>query len=74
MALKLPRKYSHFLFAFIQSGLTSCIATGITLLHANSFSVEQWAPSWLLAWAMVGLLALALAPLIRMFCDKVATG
>jgi sorbitol-specific phosphotransferase system component IIBC len=74
MAFKLARKHSHFLFAFTQSGLTSCIVTGITLLHASSFSVEHWVPSWLLAWAIVGPLALALAPLIRMFCDKVATG
>jgi len=73
MGLKLPRKYNHFLFAFIQSGLTSCIATGITLLRANSFSIEHWAPSWLFSWAMIGPLALALAPVIRMFCDKVAT-
>jgi hypothetical protein len=50
--LRIPRRYSHFVYGVIQSGLTCAIATGIAnvpFLAAGSF-VIHWLQSWFVAW------------------------
>ncbi|WP_298241300.1 DUF2798 domain-containing protein [uncultured Bradyrhizobium sp.] len=67
--LGIPRRYSHFVFGVIQSGLTSLVAAGIASFPAGStmIFVGHWMVSWLIAWtAMVPIVLLA-APAIRAF-------
>ncbi|WP_061026235.1 DUF2798 domain-containing protein [Bradyrhizobium sp. CCH5-F6] len=60
--LGIPRRYAHFVFGIIQSGLTSLIAAGIA-----SFPVRHWMLSWLIAWAAMLPVVLLAAPAIRAF-------
>ena len=63
----IPRRYSHFVFGVLQSGLTSFIAAGIASvpsLAAGHF-LWHWLVSWLVSWvAMLPIVVLA-APAIR---------
>ena len=65
--LGIPRRYSHFVFGVIQSGLTSLVAAGIASLPAESaiLFIRHWMVSWLLAWAAMLPLVLLAAPAIR---------
>ena len=66
----IPRRYSHFVFSVIQSGLTSLIAAGIASLPAPSamLFVQHWMVSWLIAWAaMLPVVLLAAGLLIFHF-------
>jgi hypothetical protein len=63
----IPRRHSHFVFGFIQSGLTCAIATAIAsfpLIRSGGF-VENWLLSWLISWMTMLPLVLAAAPAIR---------
>jgi hypothetical protein len=63
----IPRRYSHFVFGVIQSGLTSLIAAGIasfSLLGSGKF-LGNWLVSWLISWAMMLPIVLLAAPAIR---------
>lgn len=65
--LGIPRRYSHFVFGFIQSGLTSLIAAAVAsypLIHSGNF-VRNWLVAWLIAWAMMVPAVLFAAPAIR---------
>lgn len=65
--LPIPRRYAHFVFGIIQSGLTSLIAAGIAsypmLVRGTFFS--NWMKSWLFAWAIMLPVVLFAAPGIR---------
>ena len=67
--LGIPRRYSHFVFGIIQSGLTSLIAAGIASFPAGSamIFIEHWMVSWLIAWAAMLPIVLLAAPTIRAF-------
>ncbi|MCF2524319.1 DUF2798 domain-containing protein [Bradyrhizobium sp. G127] len=57
----IPRRFSHFVFGVLQSGLTCLIAAGI----ASYPSITHWLMSWLISWgAMLPVVVLA-APAIR---------
>jgi len=65
--LFIPRRYSHFIFGTIQSGLTSLIAAGIAsapFLHDGVF-LKHWVGSWLLSWCAMLPIVLLAAPSIR---------
>jgi hypothetical protein len=65
--LGIPRRYSHFVFSAIQSGLTSMIASGIAsfpLLAVGNF-FRNWLASWFISWALMLPLVLIAAPAIR---------
>jgi hypothetical protein len=63
----IPRRYSHFVFGVIQSGLTSLIATGIASLSAiaTGHFLWNWLASWLLSWIAMTPVVLLAAPAIR---------
>ena len=65
--LPIPRRYTHFVFGVIQSGLTSLIAAGIasypSLAHGNF--LRNWSISWLIAWVTMLPVVLLAAPAIR---------
>jgi Protein of unknown function (DUF2798) len=64
---KLPRRYAHFLFAVIQSGMTSAIASAIACfrLAADTSWISEWFTPWLAAWAIMVPIVLLAAPAIR---------
>ena len=65
--LRIPRRYTHFVFGVIQSGLTSLIAAGIAsfplFVHGSFF--QTWMLSWLIAWVTMLPVVLLAAPAIR---------
>ncbi|MGY3487103.1 hypothetical protein ACVW1C_004986 [Bradyrhizobium sp. USDA 4011] len=75
--LGIPRRFSHFVFAFIQSRLTCLIAAGIASLPslATGNFFWNWLASWLIAWITMLPIVLLAAPVIRSFaialtCDE----
>ena len=65
--LRIPRRFSHFVYGFIQSGLTCAVAAAIAsvpFLAAGTF-VTHWLQSWLMAWIMMTPIVLFAAPAIR---------
>lgn len=65
--LGISRRYAHFMFGVIQSGLTSAIAAAIAsvnLLDEGTF-LRHWLQSWLVAWILMLPVVVLAAPLIR---------
>lgn len=65
--LRIPRRYGHFVFAVIQSGMTSAMAAAIAsmpFLDDSTFMVH-WLGSWLIAWAAMAPIVILAAPFIR---------
>jgi hypothetical protein len=65
--LRIPRRFSHFVYGFIQSGLTCAIAAGIAsfpFLAGGRFAAH-WLQSWLISWIMMLPVVLLAAPAIR---------
>ena len=63
----IPRRYSHFVFSVIQSGLTCLIAAGIASypsLATHEF-LKHWLASWGAAWVTMLPVVLLAAPTIR---------
>jgi len=64
---RIPKRYSHFLFGFIQSGLTCAVAAGISsvpFFYSPEFA-SQWIKSWIISWAIMTPVVLLAAPLIQ---------
>jgi hypothetical protein len=64
--LGIPRRYSHFVYGVIQSGLTCAIAAAIASLPfiADGSFGTHWVQSALLAWLMMLPVVLFAAPVI----------
>ena len=73
---RIPRRYSHFLFGFIQSGLTCAVAAGISSapFFNSSIFVSHWVRSWIISWAIMTPVVLFAAPLIRYTVDLITSG
>lgn len=70
--MRFPKRYRHLLFAFLMSATTAAIVSGlITFLHrpANLEGLKVWLQSFLLAWPIVFLVILVIAPLISRLTD-----
>jgi Protein of unknown function (DUF2798) len=67
--LRIPRRYSHFLFAVIQSALTTAIAAAIASanLLSQGLFLSHWLQSWFLAWVLMLPVVIFFAPVIRKF-------
>jgi len=65
--LGIPRRFSHFVYGVIQSGLTCAIAAGIASFSfvATGTFVTHWLQSWFIAWIMMLPIVLFAAPAIR---------
>ena len=63
----IPRRYSHFVFGVIQSGMTSLFAAGIASFPsiATGHFLWNWLASWLISWAAMSPVVLLAAPAIR---------
>jgi hypothetical protein len=65
--LGIPRRFGHFVFGVVQSGLTSAIAAAVAsypFLAGGTFTTN-WLRSWLLSWAMMLPIVIFAAPAIR---------
>ena len=65
--LKISRRRAHFLFGFIQSGVTSAVASAVAsyhLLERGTF-VVNWLESWLASWALMVPVVFFAAPAIQ---------
>ena len=65
--LGIPRRYSHFDFGVIQSGVTSGIAAAIAsapFLAGGTFLLH-WLQSWIAAWIIMLPIVMFAAPAIR---------
>lgn len=65
--LRIPRRYSHFVFGALQSGLTCLVAAGIASLPLSGTGAffRHWAIAWLVSWAAMLPIVLLAAPAIR---------
>jgi hypothetical protein len=72
---RIPRRYSHFVYGFIQSGLTCGIAAAIASfpLMASGNFVLHWLQAWLFSWLLMLPVVLLAAPAIRRLAQAVAT-
>jgi hypothetical protein len=66
--LGIPRRYGHFVFGVIQSGLTSAIAAAIATLPYGPFWLH-WVQSWIVSWLLMLPIVLFAAPAIRKLSD-----
>ena len=64
---RIPRRYSHFVYGTIQSGLTCAIAAAIANFpfRGSGGFVLHWFQSWLLSWIIMLPVVLFAAPAIR---------
>jgi hypothetical protein len=72
----IPRRYSHFIFAVIQAGLTCLIAAGIASLPLVSIRqfITHWLLSWLISWIMMQPVVVLAAPMIRFVSLRLTSG
>jgi Protein of unknown function (DUF2798) len=72
---RIPRRYSHFVYGFIQSGLTCGIAAAIASfpLMASGNFVLHWLQAWLFSWLLMLPVVLFAAPAIRRMAHAVTT-
>jgi hypothetical protein len=62
----LPRRYAHFVFAILQSGLTTAVAAAITIARmAPDNPLIDWVCSWAVAWTMMVPVVILAAPTLR---------
>lgn len=73
--LRIPRRYAHFVFGIIQSGLTSGLSAAIASppFLSDSAFMAYWLRSWLVAWAIMIPIVIAAAPAIRRLVYLVTT-
>lgn len=66
--LGIPRRYAHFVFGILQSGLTSAIAAGVACAPevAKGAFLGQWLRAWLIAWVLMLPVVVFVAPLLRL--------
>jgi hypothetical protein len=72
----IPRRYSHFIFAVIQAGLTCLIAAGIASFPVVSIRqfITHWLLSWLISWIMMLPVVVLAAPVIRFVSLRLTSG
>lgn len=72
---KPPRRYAHFLFAIIQSGITSAIASAIAFFRVATEAslISDWLTSWLAAWATMVPIVLFAAPVIKSVANSLTS-
>ena len=65
--LGIPRRFGHFVFGVIQSGLTCAIAAAIASypFMAEGTFVAHWLQSWVFAWILMLPVVVFAAPALR---------
>jgi Protein of unknown function (DUF2798) len=72
----IPRRFSHFVFAVIQAGLTCLIAAGIASLPLVTISqfLTHWLLSRVVSWVTMLPVVVLAAPLIRALSFLLTSG
>lgn len=70
--MRIPRRYSHFVFGVIQAGITCLVSSAIANdpLHPATSYGSDVLQAWLLSWLMMIPFVLLAAPLIRAMVDR----
>jgi len=65
--IKLPKRYGHFLYGVIQSGITTCLATAIATFGQGPLlaAAVRWLEAWLASWSLMIPVVLLIAPFIQ---------
>ena len=65
--LKVSPRHGHFVFAAMQSGVTSLAASGIASrsLWDSGVFLQGWMQSWLISWIAILPVVLLVAPVLR---------
>ena len=71
--MKIPHRFSHYIFGVLQSGITCAVASGITVFGtANS---ENKFFDWLFAWSLSLItmlpIVIFIAPLLRRTVEQI---
>jgi hypothetical protein len=69
--LPIPRRYSHYVFGVLQSGLTCAVAAAIAtypFVSEGNFA-GRWFQSWLIAWATMLPVVIFAAPFLQKASD-----
>ncbi|WP_454720102.1 MULTISPECIES: DUF2798 domain-containing protein [Cupriavidus] len=69
----IPRRYGHFVFGILQSGLTCAIAAAIADLPfvAEGSFAGHWLRSWAMSWLIMLPVVVVAAPVIRRAVERV---
>lgn len=67
---RLPVTWRPYLFAAIQSCLTSGFATGVAALQLKGASLTGWLFAWGVAWVLVLPVVVVAAPFIRRLVER----
>ncbi len=72
----IPRRYSHFIFAVIQAGLTCLIAAGIASLPFVTISqyLTHWLLAWIISWMTMLPVVVLAAPVIHAVSFRLTRG
>jgi hypothetical protein len=67
--LRLPRRYAHFLFAIMQSALTSSIAAAVASVSffSEGMFLRHWLHASFLAWLLMLPVVIFFAPFLNRF-------
>ena len=71
--LRIPRRHAHFLFAVMQSAITSAVAAAVAsanFLSQGTF-LYHWLHASLLAWLLMLPVVVIFAPLLNKFADLI---
>ncbi|CAB3766941.1 DUF2798 domain-containing protein [Paraburkholderia humisilvae] len=68
---KIPRRYGHFVFGTIQSGITCAVASAIANAHfvTDGTFASHWLRSYLFSWLVMLPVVVFAAPFIRRLAD-----
>lgn len=71
---RIPRRYSHFVFGVIQSGITCAIAAAIASepFYAQGTFLAHWLRGFGMAWVIMLPVVVIAAPLIRHMVDQLS--
>jgi hypothetical protein len=64
---KISKRHAHFLFGFIQSGVTTAVASAVASFHSleGGTFVINWLESWLASWTLMVPVVFFAAPAIQ---------
>ena len=70
--LPISRRHAHYVFAVMQSGVTTGVATGVASvpLWSKGFLLH-WLLAWLGSWVLILPVVIGAAPMLRRFAHKV---
>jgi hypothetical protein len=71
----IPRRYSHYVFGLLQSGLTTGVASAIGVYPqlAQGAFLARWLTAWGIAWTVMLPVVILAAPGLRRFAEWLTT-